>query len=425
MSLYSIRMSELDRLLESQNGEIGGYTIGKDFRIRDPNLAQCKRLTRGGGIFSRIRKLLIGPDKKSLDISHRCTPPRDEELDAPAIKSKPTDITSVEMPIKVADKPEMIGLDGIMIIIVDLHGGLDLPLQPINPDSFTTTNLASIAAAPPGLSNIVLPGFTREMHQDYIDIGLKKRIEQNLQNNLQIIEGPVIEDIAAANQPPLTKKQHTALENKRKVEQKKMSLVSPDLFVLMLDDLRQSVKESFAESFTKWGKVPTKDLRTQAALANPEERYRSLNIIKGFGVDPDVASLPYKKYVSYHDKNDKSTKMGVTTMTFRINKNNKVTCGKKFTSADKFMSLIKYHEQPDPAGGTIYSATMEELIKHFIRNAKKTPETIVMMDLTCSVCRDGRVLKKPLDEYSGRKPGGGNKKTKKTKKTKNKRRTYR
>jgi len=193
----------------------------------------------------------------------------------------------------------------------------------------------------------------------------------------------------------------------------------------MLDDLRQSVKESFAESFLKWGKVPTKDLRTQAALANPEERYRSLNIIKGFGVDPDVASLPYKKYVSYHDTNDKPTQMGVTTMTFSVNIKNKVTCSKKFTPADEFMPSIKYHEQQDPEGGTLYSATMEELINHFIGSRKKTPETVVMMDLTCSVCRDGRVLKKPLDEYSGRKPGGGNKKTKKTKKTKNKRRTYR
>ena len=52
MLLYSIRMSGLDRLLNSRNNEIGGYTIGKDFRIRDPNLAQCKRPIIGGGIFS-------------------------------------------------------------------------------------------------------------------------------------------------------------------------------------------------------------------------------------------------------------------------------------------------------------------------------------------------------------------------------------
>ena len=134
MLLYSIRMSSLDRLLNSRNDEIGGYTIGKDFRIRDPNLAQCKPLTRGGGIFSRIHKLLIGPDKKSVEITSLCTPPRDEEPDAPAIERTPAAIE------KVADKPKMIDLAGIMIIIVDLHGGLDLPLQPINPDSFTTTN---------------------------------------------------------------------------------------------------------------------------------------------------------------------------------------------------------------------------------------------------------------------------------------------
>jgi hypothetical protein len=418
MLLYSIHMSGLDRLLNPRNDEIGGYTIGTDslndeiggYTIKGnfeicgrTNLAQCKHLTISGGA------------RKDIE--------------------------------KVADKPEMIGLEGIMIIIVDLHGGLDLPLQPINPDSFTTTNLASIAAAPPGLSNIVLPGVTRELHQIYMEKGLKKKIEervqQNLQDNLQIIEDRAIEDIAAANQPPLTKKQQTALKKQQtalKKQQtalkKKMSLVSPDLFVLMLDDLRQSVKESFAESFSKWGRDSP---HAQAALANQEERYRSLNIIKGFGVEPGVASLPYKKYVSYHDTNDKPTQMGVTTMTFSVNKKNKVTCSKMFTPADEFMPSIKYHEQQDPEGGTLYSATMEELINHFIEYAynkklvkarrKKTPETVVMMDLTCSVCRDGRVLSKPLDEYSGQKiPGGGNKKTKKKKKitkTKKKRRTYR
>jgi len=41
-------------------------------------------------------------------------------------------------------------------------------------------------------------------------------------------------------------------------------------------------------------------------------------------------------------------------------------------------------------------------------------ETIVTMDLTCSICSDGRVLDKPLDEYRPR-PGGGNKKNKENK----------
>ena len=134
----------------------------------------------------------------------------------------------------------------------------------------------------------------------------------------------------------------------------------------MLNELRQSVKDSFAESFSKWGRDSP---HAQAALANPEERYRSLNIIKGFGVEPGVASLPYKKYVTYHDKNDAPQKMGVTTMTFHINKNNKVTCSKMFIPADKFMPSIKYEKQQDPEGGFLYSATMEKLINHFIEFA--------------------------------------------------------
>ena len=53
---------------------------------------------------------------------------------------------------------------------------------------------------------------------------------------------------------------------------------------------------------------------------------------------------------------------------------------------------------------------------------QKNPETVVTMDLTCSICSDGSVLSNPLDEYLVGKHGGGNKKTRKTM---NKRRTYR
>ena len=72
-------------------------------------------------------------------------------------------------------------------------------------------------------------------------------------------------------------------------------------------------------------------------------------------------------------KNDEHDKMGVTTMTFRINKNNKVICGKKFTPADKLMPLIEHRKQKDPAGGSIHIATMEKLINHFTGNAKTPP----------------------------------------------------
>lgn len=92
-------------------------------------------------------------------------------------------------------------------------------------------------------------------------------------------------------------------------------------------------------------------------------------------------------------------------MTFRINKNNKVTCGKKFTPADKLMPLIEYRKQTDPSGGSIHIATMEKLISHFTGNAKIPPETVVTMDLTCSIPSDGRILSNPLASY--RKLHGG------------------
>ena len=176
-------MPGLDRLSKSQT-EIVGYTIGTDFRICDPNSKQCEGVTGGGTCAS--------------------APCREGEEYAPAIGSEPLAIKSAGiMPKKVADKPEMIGLDGIMIIIVDLHGGLVLPIQPINPDSFTNINLASIAAAPPGLSNVALPEFTRFMHVHYIDKGLKEKIkvlvEKNIGDNLQKIEGKPTKKEETAN----------------------------------------------------------------------------------------------------------------------------------------------------------------------------------------------------------------------------------
>ena len=86
------------------------------------------------------------------------------------------------------------------------------------------------------------------------------------------------------------------------------------------------------------------------------------------------------------------------------------------------MPVIKYDERPDPAGGTLYSATMEDLITYFIGKAKTAPETIVLMDLTCSICSDERLLAKPLPDYIGQTRriarGGSNKKSKlKPKKT--------
>ena len=404
--------------LSSQNENIEGYTLGNHFTIcNSSNLETNSNENFTGGSLYTTKKRITKKRMRRKRGFRRNTRGGGNCMSNGTCDDK---YNSKETPKTVLDKPEMISLDGIMIIIVDLHGGLKMPAQPMTADSVAITNLASIAAAPPGLANVSLPGYTRQVHETYIARDLRKSMEdliqQNFQDNLQKIE-----DIAAEAADSDDKSKSNA--------EKKMSLVSPDLCVLMLDNLRQSVKESNAESFASWQNVNTSDRHTRAALDNPDERYRSLHIVKGFGVDPRLArSLPYKKYVSYHDKNDKMEKMGVTTMTFRVNNKNKVTSSKSFISADELMPFIKYDERPDPAGGTLYSATMEDLITYFIGKAKKAPETIVLMDLTCSICSDERLLAKPLPEYTRRiVRGGSNKKSKlKNKKTKHKkRRTYR
>lgn len=389
--------------LSSRNKNILGYTFNDRkprFTICNPNLETnlSREELSGGSRYSSRKRIAKRGSRRNTRGGGNC------------ISSGTCDekYNSNGTPNTVADKPEMISLDDIMIIIIDLHGGLKIPARPMTAESVAITNLASIAAAPPGLANVSLPGYTRQVNETYIARDLTKSMEdliqQKFQDNLQKIE-----DIAADSG-----------DKPNSNAEKKMSLVSPDLCVLMLDNLRQSVKESNAAEFTRWQNVNTSDRHTRAALDNPDERYRSLHIVKGFGVDPRLArSLPYKKYVSYHDKNDKALKMGVTTMTFRVNNKNKVTSSKRFISADELMPLIKYDERPDPAGGTVYSATMEDLTTYFIGKAKKAPETIVLMDLTCSICSDERLLAKPLPEYTRRiARGGSNKKSKlKTKKT--------
>ena len=397
--------------LSSQNENIEGYTLGNHFTICNSSNLETNRNENFTGGSSYITKKRITKKRMRRKRGFR----RNTRGGGNCMSNGTCDdkYNSKETPKTVLDKPEMISLDGIMIIIVDLHGGLKMPAQPMTAESVAITNLASIAAAPPGLANVSLPGYTRQVHETYIARDLRNSMEdliqQNFQDNLQKIE-----DIAAAADSDDKPKSNA---------EKKMSLVSPDLCVLMLDNLRQSVKESNAESFASWQNVNTIDRYTRAALDNPDERYRSLHIVKGFGVDPHLErSLPYKKYVAYHDKNDKMEKMGVTTMTFRVNNKNKVTSSKSFISGDELMPFIKYDERPDPAGGTLYSATMEDLITYFIGKAKKAPETIVLMDLTCSICSDERLLAKPLPDYTRRiVQGGSNKKSKlKTKKNKTK-----
>jgi len=397
--------------LSSQSDEIEGYTLGNHFTICNSNAETNLNEIFAGGSSYITKKRNTKKRLRRKRGFHRNTGGGGNCMSNGTCDDK---YNSKEPPKTVLDKPEMISLDGIMIIIVDLHGGLKMPAQPMTAESVAITNLASIAAAPPGLANVSLPGYTRQVHETYIARDLRKSMEdliqQKFQDNLQKIE-----DIAAAAADSGDKPKSYA--------EKKMSLVSPDLCVLMLDNLRQSVKESNAESFADWNKTPMSDPYTRAALSNPDERYRSLNIVKGFGVDPHLErSLPYKKYVAYHDKNDKMEKMGVTTMTFRVNNKNKVTSSKSFISGDELMPFIKYDERPDPAGGTLYSATMEDLITYFIGKAKKAPETIVLMDLTCSICSDKRLLAKPLPDYTRRiVQGGSNKKSKlKTKKNKTK-----
>ena len=325
---------------------------------------------------------------------------------------------------EVVDNTEMISLDGIMVIIVDLHGEIILRNPPINTKLIGIKNIASIAAAPAGMCNIISPKDTAEFQERFIREnlkgGIKKMVEKKLTSNLQKIENIAADASAAVGNP------------KSNVG-KNMSSVSPDMCVTLLQDLQNHLKTSnvplWKTSVDADKILKTTDMQKKAALENPDDRYRSLNIIKGFG----VPRVPYtNKSISYNNKDVGVESMGVTTMRFRVNKNNKVTCGTRFIGVDDLFSKIKDKIiTPALQESTTYSTTMERLISRVIEIAqedKLDPESIVVVDLTCSNINDTPLQSKPLatNINSVNMPGGSKKKPKKHKKNtkKIKRRTH-
>ena len=325
---------------------------------------------------------------------------------------------------EVVDNTEMISLDGIMVIIVDLHGEIILRNPPINTKLIGIKNIASIAAAPAGMCNIISPKDTAEFQERFVrenlKVGIKKMVEKKLTSNLQKIENIAADASAAVGNP------------KSNVG-KNMSSVSPDMCVTLLQDLQNHLKTSnvplWKTSVDADKILKTTDMQKKAALENPDDRYRSLNIIKGFG----VPRVPYtNKSISYNNKDVGVESMGVTTMRFRVNKNNKVTCSTRFIGVDDLFSEIKDKIiTPALQESTTYSTTMERLISRVIEIAqedKLDPESIVVVDLTCSNINDTPLQSKPLatNINSVNMPGGSKKKPKKHKKNtkKIKRRTH-
>jgi hypothetical protein len=219
--------------------------------------------------------------------------------------------------------------------------------------------------------------------------------------------------------------------------------MSHDMFVVMLNELRLTIKDFDRERITKLcaetaqttpDKYPAYYCKI---LDNMEERCRSLHILKGFG----TTKLPsfINKDLSYNPVVDGPTadggkNMGVIKLQFIIDSRSRnVRCIPTEYTADEVMEAIKTHDPSKHDG--VYWSDMEKCILYFTQGVHSSKTTVVI-DLTCSSIL-GATLGKPIIKFDPDTgyvayPGGGGKKIKKksgsmkkTRRVKNKSRTTR
>ena len=110
-----------------------------------------------------ISKLLDASIEKT-NIDEYCNPQSDAKLKE----------QTVVKPMEGGD-PTMISLDGIMIIILLLHGQIAMNEAPINTSTLNVSNLASISTAPAGMVNIGTD-YEIAIHSKFLRTDLKKQI---------------------------------------------------------------------------------------------------------------------------------------------------------------------------------------------------------------------------------------------------------
>jgi len=228
--------------------------------------------------------------------------------------------------------------------------------------------------------------------------------------------------------------------------------MSYDMFVLMLNELRLTIKnfdseripDLCAQQLSCIDTTKEPELRgycetLKQTLGNIKERCRSLHILKGFG----TSRLPrfINKDLSYNSsptEDGKSTvdagkNMGVIKLQFSIDSSGKVECNDTPYDPLEVMKKIAYNKPEDNDG--VYWSNMEACIQHCTKDDDRSKTTFVI-DLTCSSVLGGNdaVIKQfgHDSEYFTYPGGGGGKRIKKksgsmkkTRRVKNKSRTTR
>ena len=234
-----------------------------------------------------------------------------------------------------------------------------------------------------------------------------------------------------------TKRKRSSGLLQREVENKNpLCEVSIDLLVLMLDGLREQLKQHDIQRFPKICQTAylhphvADDVKESCKIAETwtHERFRNLSILKGFGVTSEVRYV--NKRLVYNDYNDSSLKMGVVELSFELDEYNKVICKTRkveplvlidgIKTKNGNITSISNQDDPTDLRKVTYSFTMQDCITYMHDAENPTPisnqtstststpnRTVLLVDLSCSGYSGGVADTPYARDSQTRYPGGG------------------
>lgn len=183
--------------------------------------------------------------------------------------------------------------------------------------------------------------------------------------------------------------------------QNPLCAVSTDLFVLLLDNLRESLKKFDVGPFTEYcknikvqniGSNPTETQKYNVASNTIDKRFRNLSILKGFGVSQNIQYI--NKDMMYNHSKDKHLGMGLIELSFKLDHNNKVRCVTrklhpfdviKGIGAKGKVSSTADQTEPLNIDKMSHWIKMQDCIDYLHETGDQNPDkTVLLIDLSCS-----------------------------------------
>jgi hypothetical protein len=151
--------------------------------------------------------------------------------------------------------------------------------------------------------------------------------------------------------------------------------MSNDMCVLLLDDLRSSIKNFDSVRFPLICQSLSGEIYCDTAMRHCNERCRKLYIVKGFGSNPISPSF-VNKHFQYNVVADTPLNMGVVKLKFSIDANGSVKSDRKLYDPRILMQQAGAHQD-----GNSFWSSMQDWI---IQCTDSDDETVCIVDLSCS-----------------------------------------